>query len=106
MALSGIAAPRGRVRGGLLATWLERRYAWPRETRDTLFLLAILGWTVLPHLTRLPLWCSVLAIGVLLWRGALALRSAPLPSRWAVVAVLIVAAALTWWSNRTLLGKE
>lgn len=104
MALS-LPTPATR-RPAWLAPLLARGALLPRDMRDTLFLLAVLGWTVLPHLTRLPLWCSVLAIGVLAWRAVLALRGAALPTRWALVAVLFIAAGLTWWSNRTLLGKE
>ena len=88
------------------ASW---RLGWqrlPREARDTLFLLAVIAWTVLPHLSHLPLWCALLTGAVLLWRGRLALVNAPLPGRWVLVAVLAVAAGLTLWSYRTLLGKE
>ncbi len=88
------------------ASW---RLGWrrlPREARDTLFLLAVIAWTVLPHLSHLPLWCALLTGAVLLWRGRLALVNAPLPGRWVLVAVLALAAGLTLWSYRTLLGKE
>ena len=88
------------------ASW---RLGWrrlPREARDTLFLLAVIAWTVLPHLSHLPLWCALLTGAVLLWRGRLALLNAPLPGRWVLVAVLALAAGLTLWSYRTLLGKE
>ena len=78
----------------------------PREARDTLFLLAVIGWTVLPHAAHLPAWCSWLTLAVLLWRARLAIRGAALPGRWLLVAVLIVAAGLTLLSYRTLLGKE
>jgi transglutaminase-like putative cysteine protease len=78
----------------------------PREARDTLFLLAVIAWTVLPHVSHLPLWCSLLTAAVLLWRARLALDNAPLPSRWVLVGVLMLAALLTLWSFRTLLGKE
>ena len=78
----------------------------PRDTRDTLFLLGVIGWTVLPHVARLPLWCSLLTALVLLWRAQIALTNAPLPRRWVVVLVLIAVAVLTAWSHRTLLGKE
>jgi transglutaminase-like putative cysteine protease len=78
----------------------------PRDARDTLFLLFVIGWTVLPHASHLPLWCTLLTLAVLLWRAKLALSNAPLPGRWTLVAVLIVAAALTFWSYNTLLGKE
>ncbi len=78
----------------------------PRESRDTLFLLAVIAWTVAPHLSRLPIWCAVLTGGVLLWRTRLALINAPLPGRWVLLATLGVATVLTLWSFRTLLGKE
>ena len=78
----------------------------PRDARDTLFLLAVIAWTVLPHLSHLPLWCGLLTAAVLLWRARLALNNAPLPGRWVLVAVLALAAGLTLWSFRSLLGKE
>lgn len=88
-------------------TWpLPWRQALPREARDTLFLLAVVGWTVLPHMGDLPLWCNALTVIVLVWRGLLAVRSAPLPSRWMLAGTLVAALALTLITYRTLLGKE
>jgi protein-glutamine gamma-glutamyltransferase len=78
----------------------------PRDARDTLFHLAVVGWTILPHANNLPLWCIALATLMLLWRAQLAVNNGPLPSRWVVAGVLLLACALTWWSERTLLGKE
>lgn len=78
----------------------------PREARDTLFLLGVIGWTILPHLSHLGWWCSVLAALVLLWRARLALDNAPLPGRWTLLSVLIVASGLTLLTEHTLLGKE
>jgi transglutaminase-like putative cysteine protease len=78
----------------------------PREARDTLFLLGVIAWTVLPHLSHLPLWCTLLTTVMLLWRMQLALVNAPLPGRWWLVVVLLLAAGLTLWTYRTLLGKE
>ena len=69
----------------------------PREARDTLFQLGVIGWTVLPHLLHLPWWCAAMVFGVLLWRLQLALANAPLPSRWVVALLLLLAATLTWW---------
>jgi hypothetical protein len=83
--------------------------AWrhlPRDARDTLFLLAVIGWTILPHLLHLPPWCAVMAMSVLAWRARVALTHGALPGRWALVAVLALATVLTLWSERTLLGKE
>lgn len=87
---------------GFAARWRHL----PRETRDTLFLLAVIAWTVMPHLTHLPVWCALLTAVVLLWRTQLALQNSSLPRRWVLVAVLGLATGLTFWSFRTLLGKE
>jgi transglutaminase-like putative cysteine protease len=86
----------------------RRAFAFPpsRESRDTLFMLALIGWTIAPHLGHLPAGVAVLAFAVLAWRARLAWKQAPLPGRNAVIALLAFAAALTWWSDRTLLGKE
>lgn len=85
---------------------LKRFHRLPREARDTLFLLAVIAWTVLPHLSHLPVWCVLLTGVMLAWRGQLAVTNAPLPNRWWLVGLLVIAAALTIWTFRTLLGKE
>ena len=87
------------------APW-RRSSNLPRETRDTFFLLAVIAWTVLPHLWLLPLWCAALTIGVLVWRARLAWLGGALPGRWVLVGVLVVVLGLTLWSYKTVLGKE
>jgi transglutaminase-like putative cysteine protease len=84
----------------------QRWHQLPRETRDTLFLLGVIAWTVLPHLSHLPMWCVLLTAVMLAWRSQLAFANAPLPGRWWLVAMLVIAAILTLWTYRTLLGKE
>jgi protein-glutamine gamma-glutamyltransferase len=88
------------------ATALQRLSSLPRETRDTFFLLAVIAWTVLPHLSHLPLWCAVLTGGVLVWRARLAWSGGALPGRWVLVGFLVVVLGLTFWSYQTVLGKE
>lgn len=78
----------------------------PREGRDTLFLLGVIAWTILPHVPHLPPWCVALTALVLAWRSHLAIVNGALPSRWLLIGVLAVAAGLTLFSYRTLLGKE
>ncbi|MET0310525.1 MAG: DUF3488 and transglutaminase-like domain-containing protein [Burkholderiaceae bacterium] len=78
----------------------------PRDSRDTLFLLAVVGWIVLPQAGRLPLWCTALTAGVLAWRGWLALRAKPLPGRWWILALLALTIGATLATHRSLLGRD
>jgi transglutaminase-like putative cysteine protease len=80
--------------------------ALPRDGRDTLFLLAVIGWVVLPQVGNLPLWCSCLTAGVLLWRGRLAWTSSPLPGRWWILGLLALTIGATLLTHRTLLGRD
>ena len=78
----------------------------PRDARDTLFLLGVIGWTVAPHLDHLPTWCAALTGLILLWRGRLALVGGALPGRWVILGVLGLSMGLSFWSFGTLLGKQ
>ena len=78
----------------------------PRDARDTLFLLFVIVWVIAPQISNLPVWTSLLASGVLLWRGWLAWKGRPLPGRWTVAALLAVAVAGTLFTHRTILGRE
>ena len=100
-ALAAAARARG-VFGALSARWSHL----PRDARDTLFQLMVIGWAIAPHLLHLPAWCGALAAAVLLWRARLALQGGTLPGRWTVVALLSLTAGLTFWGERTIVGKE
>jgi protein-glutamine gamma-glutamyltransferase len=78
----------------------------PRDARDALFLLCVIAWVILPQVSHLPWWCSMLAAGVLLWRGALAWASQPLPSVWWRMGLLAVTIAATFVTHKTLLGRD
>ena len=78
----------------------------PRDTRDTLFQLLVIAWTITPHLLHLPLWCGAMSAALLVWRARLALQAAALPHRWIISVLLIAASVLTFWGEKTLLGKE
>ncbi len=85
---------------------LDRLSRLPRDSRDTLFLLAVIAWVVLPQVSQLPLWCSLLSAAVLLLRGWLAVTLRPLPSRWWLLALLLLTVAATLFTHRTLLGRD
>ncbi|MCF8160469.1 MAG: DUF3488 and transglutaminase-like domain-containing protein [Polaromonas sp.] len=78
----------------------------PRDTRDTLFVLAVIAWVVAPLIPELPLWCSLVSAAVMVWRGVLAWRGQPLPSRWWLLGLLALCLGATLISFRTLLGRD
>jgi protein-glutamine gamma-glutamyltransferase len=85
---------------------LRRLESLPRDSRDSLFLLLVIAWVMLPQATHVPAWCAALAAGVLLWRGWLALASRPLPGKWWILGLLAVAVTATIATHRTLLGRD
>ncbi len=78
----------------------------PRDMRDSFFLLGVITVVMAPHAGHLPAWATALTGLVLLWRGQIAWRQRPLPSRWWLLAVMAAYAALTWLSYRTLIGRD
>ncbi|UUZ76371.1 DUF3488 and transglutaminase-like domain-containing protein [Polaromonas sp. P1(28)-13] len=78
----------------------------PRDARDTLFLLLVIAWVLLPQTAHLPLWCNALAGTILIWRGWLALNARPLPGKWWLLALLALAIAGTLMTHSTLLGRD
>ncbi len=78
----------------------------PREARDSLFLLCVIAWVVLPQTSHLPIWCTALAAAVLLWRGKLAWNNQPLPSKWWLAGLLALTVGATLLTHKTLLGRD
>jgi transglutaminase-like putative cysteine protease len=78
----------------------------PREARDTLFLLTVIAWIIAPQVNHIPVWCSAMAAGILMWRAYLAVRGLTLPSRWWLLGLLLLATAATYGSHKSLMGRD
>ncbi|HEX5390475.1 MAG TPA: DUF3488 and transglutaminase-like domain-containing protein [Burkholderiaceae bacterium] len=78
----------------------------PREVRDTLFLLAVIGWVVVMQAAHIPPWCLGLTAALLGWRAYLTVRLRPLPGLWTRVALLALAVGATYATHRTILGRD
>ena len=78
----------------------------PRDSRDTLFLLAVLAWVIAPLSLQLPPWVGALAGCLLGWRAVLAWRSAALPRPAVRVLMLVLSVAAVFVRFRTLAGYE
>jgi len=78
----------------------------PRETRDTMFLLAVVAWVLLLQMPYLPGWSSALSWMLLLGRGWLALSRRALPHPGWRGALLLLVVTATWLQYRTLLGQQ
>ena len=89
-----------------LRTQTGKTGALARESRDTLFLLAIIGWIVLMQAAHMPWATTAFCAAVLAWRAWLTVRQKPAPSRWLVIGLLLLALALTASQFRTIVGRE
>ena len=77
----------------------------PREARDTLFLLGVIAWIIAPQVNTLPVWCSTMAFAILLWRSWITVQGLTLPSRWWLLALLVLATSATLFTHRTIFGQ-
>lgn len=80
--------------------------ALPRETRDTLFVLAVVAWVVGLQVAHIPWWTSALTAAVLLWRALLTWRSQPLPGWPWRLGILALTLGATWLTHGTILGRD
>jgi protein-glutamine gamma-glutamyltransferase len=73
--------------------------------RDLAGLLASLALVIVPHALRIPWWLTLLLVGLYAWRTYLALNRAPLPSRWLVLGIALLAIGAVYLEYRTLFGR-
>ena len=85
---------------------LSKLASLPRDARDTLFLLGVIALVVLPQTPNLPLWCTLAAAAVLLYRGYLAVKTRPLPGVWLRMGLPLLALPAAFASHGTLLGRD
>lgn len=74
--------------------------------RNTVWLTTALVLVAAPHVERLPLWLSVLAGAMCVWRLYLARTRLALPARWLLVAIVMASAAAIYLNYRTLFGRD
>ncbi len=89
-----------------MLTFRQRWSQLPRDSRDTLFLLGTVAWIILPLSAHVPLWTTAVAAAALLWRGSLAWRGQPLPTRAWLLGWLALSIGGTLLSHKTLLGRD
>lgn len=79
----------------------------PREQRDTLFILGVLVFLLIPHYIYLPFWASGLSLATLIWRAILSKQPiAKLPGRIVKTILAIVFFLLTYINFKSINGPE
>ena len=82
----------------------------PAGRTTILTLLLALIPVLAPHLSHLPLWCILFAGALFAWRALITWRArrapARLPSRWILLALMLVALGATIHTHRTLFGRD
>lgn len=78
----------------------------PREVRDTVFLLSVIGWLIAPQAQNIPVWSSGAAMFFLFWRGYLAVRGHALPNKVVLGALMFGAFGFTWLQFGTIISRD
>src|SRR5512139_365913 len=78
----------------------------PARIRGLAWVLAAFGIAVLPHVTKMPAWITLLLVAIAAWRWAADLRGWHLPPQWLRVTVVLALAAAVLGTYRTLNGIE
>ncbi|HEX9183153.1 MAG TPA: DUF3488 and transglutaminase-like domain-containing protein [Burkholderiales bacterium] len=73
--------------------------------RDLASLLASLVLVVAPHALRMPWWLALLLFALYAWRAHVAFARAPLPPRWLLLAMAVLAIGSVFAEYRTLFGR-
>lgn len=80
----------------------EQRAIAPREL---LGLIASLVLVAAPHALRMPWWLALAVAGLYAWRAQVGLFRAPLPPRWVLLVVALLAIGAVYVEYRTLFGR-
>ncbi len=81
----------------------EMRLVTPR---DLAWLIGSLALVIAPHALRAPWWLTLLTLCLLAWRFYYSLDRSPLPSRWLVLGIALVAMLGVWIEYRSLFGRQ
>ncbi len=76
------------------------------STRDVAWLIGSLLIVIAPHAMRAPWWLTLLTLCLFGWRFYFSLNRAPLPSKWLVLGVALVAMLGVWIEYRTIFGRQ
>lgn len=72
------------------------------------FLILLIGLLLvfIPHFSHLPLWLSLVMVGLLIWRGAHDLHLCALPNKIILFLLTLMLLAALLFSYRTLIGRD
>ena len=79
--------------------------AWPPLPLLT-GLLATMALVIAPHATRLPLWLTGFALGMIVWRYLAGRGKLALPNKWLLLLLALVATIGILLQYRTLFGRD
>jgi transglutaminase-like putative cysteine protease len=76
------------------------------DNRNVAWMALSMGLVTLPHVERLPVWITALAVLAIGWRVYLSRRDAALPRKWLLLTVVAGASAGIYLSYGTLFGRD
>ncbi len=78
--------------------------AWDKNLQ--LLLVLIIAFNVLPHISSIPVWATVIAFLFLGWKTASLLRGIPRPPRWFLYVTSLACSIGVFLEYHTILGQE
>lgn len=94
---------------GMQISQLLTRNAWQnlaRDKSDTLLLLTACLFVMVPHMSHLSIWISVVSSSILLWRAHITFSGQRMPSRWLLLPLAFMCMLGVYFSQRSLFGRE
>ncbi|MBS4098957.1 MAG: DUF3488 domain-containing transglutaminase family protein [Sulfuricella sp.] len=78
----------------------------PALQRNIPWLLVTLAWVVAPHVAHLPIWVTLMGIGLGAWRWVAARRESPLPNKWLLLLLAGAAGFGVLTTYGTITGRD
>jgi len=78
----------------------------PLTVTALIWLTLTLALAVAPHVNELPIWLAPTFFAIAAWRGSIAIRQQPLPPRWLLFMLALLATAGVLISYKSLLGRD
>ncbi len=81
-----------------------REQAWDKNLQ--LLLVLIIAFNILPHMSEIPLWTTLVSFAFLIWKLLSLYRNVPRPPRWLLYPVALACSIGVFFNYGSIIGQE